>query len=476
MAANTAEFSVSVNAYGDSGETRPKDEQAIVMNIDKDTPVKTYILELNNHINDPKSFLYGSRISRERLCVVLASAAQAELLVEKVGAINVNNVEVRIDYFVKKAVKVIISNAGYGVSNSAIKKFLTKDCKIRTTSSVSELKSNMGQDLNDTWNMKSFRRVVYIHPEDVHKIPSKPIKFYTPAVGYNVFFELDVPKCFNCKSPGHFAASCTEERKSETIKTINANISPSQNGRESPFVIDDDDNSSSSNVNTGVNVNKQLFHDDINQKVIRSASDTQSIESEQESKKKVTQESFTSQIAVFNEETMETNFDASQAGIFKRPLDTDSQSCSGSSISATNVTKEKSKSTRTAPKKVSKKPRVEQEFTGDDLRFKISSLLENARSYIEATRESHSLNFEKFVELVVKSSSLCREERRKVISGYTRNHSEFIDLLTKVHTLVGGRGIKSRLTAIKKAMESPNCRDGLEYSSELSSFSESEHE
>lgn len=208
MAARSAANVVYVKDLTDPDEVRPKDEQAIVFEIEKDVPVRAYIEELNKHINDPKSFLYASRISGNRMCVVLATATQAKKLVEEVGAIKINGKTSNIKFFIEKSVKIIISNAGYGISNSALKRYLTKFRQITTLSSVSEFRTNMGQENRDTYDIRSFRRFVYILPRDVNKLPTEPIIFATDQAIHNVFFEVDSPKCFLCKNTGHFQVNC----------------------------------------------------------------------------------------------------------------------------------------------------------------------------------------------------------------------------------------------------------------------------
>ena len=200
MAGKAAEVIVNVKEYSDPLELQklPKDDQAIVFSAEKDVPIRTYVEKLNEHVKDPKSFLYGSRITGDRMSIVLSSAELARKLVEEVGAINVEGKIVQLKYFIAKSVKVIISNANYGISNSALKKFLTKNCGIRTASSVAEFKVNMGNENKDVFQMKSYRRYVYIHPEDVNKLPKGPVKFLNGENGANVFFELDAPKCFLC--------------------------------------------------------------------------------------------------------------------------------------------------------------------------------------------------------------------------------------------------------------------------------------
>lgn len=199
---------VSVQSLTDPTENRPKDDQAIVITIQKDISNLTYCDELNKYIKDDKSFLYVSRISGDRLCVVFKEAEQAAMLVDQVGYIMVNNNKVLIKYLVAKSVKVVISNVGYGISNSCLKRYLTNTCKIRTSSSVSELKAYVHPEGARYNGVSSFRRAVYIHPDDVNLLPKKPVKFMTGSIGFNVFFDIDKPNCFLCASTEHFRKDC----------------------------------------------------------------------------------------------------------------------------------------------------------------------------------------------------------------------------------------------------------------------------
>lgn len=251
MASYPADFYVPVQSFSDPTEVRPKDEQAIVLPICRDTPNKIYVQKINEHIRDPKSFLYVYRISGERLCVVLKEASQAAMLVEQIQSITVDDVEVPMKFFIAKSVKVIISNAGYGITNSALKRFLTHLRKIRTASSVSELKANVVPE-DEEFDARSSRRVVYIHPEDVDKLPKGPVRFYTGSHYSHVFFEVDSPKCFLCSEPGHFRNSCPKNK--ENLETSNeeaqTQVTPAvgkvdpllnQDSRITPALTPDDD-------------------------------------------------------------------------------------------------------------------------------------------------------------------------------------------------------------------------------------------
>lgn len=181
---------------------RPKDDQALVFNAKKDVPIKDYIEELNNIILDPKSFLFGSHISKDRICMILASADLATQLVDKVEKILVHGEEVSLRYLVAKPVKILIYNAMHDISNFTLKKLLVKNCGVRTFSCVAEFKTSMDPDKNDLWNMKSIRRYVYIDPDDVKKLSKGLVRFVTPKEKepQMIFFELDSPKCFFLRS------------------------------------------------------------------------------------------------------------------------------------------------------------------------------------------------------------------------------------------------------------------------------------
>lgn len=97
--------SVSVLSYSDPSETRPKDAQAIVFPISRDIPNETYIEELNKYVKND-----------DRMCFVLEKPEHAAYLVDNVRTIKINNNDVTLKYLVAKSVKIIISNAGYGVT------------------------------------------------------------------------------------------------------------------------------------------------------------------------------------------------------------------------------------------------------------------------------------------------------------------------------------------------------------------------
>lgn len=200
-------FSQVSRTYSEVSENRPKSNQAIIIELlnNREISNEKYIDALLEIVK-VEEITHISRISRNRLCVYLTSASKATQLVEENKFLKVENEEVKINYRVAKSIKVIISNADASITNTAIKRFLTNVCGIRTASSVSELKinNNMGK-LN---NVFTFRRVVYIHPEDVSKLPGSR-QFRGDGLTCNVFFSTGNPKCFICSSEEHLAKECS---------------------------------------------------------------------------------------------------------------------------------------------------------------------------------------------------------------------------------------------------------------------------
>lgn len=473
MAAATAVYYVSTQEYNDPAEPRPKDDQVIVFDARKDVPIKDYIEELNKIIADPKSFLYGSRISNDRICVVLASADQAKLLVEDVGKIVVNSEVVLLKYFVAKAVKIIISNALHDISNTLLKKYLVKNCGIRTLSSVAEFKTNMGPEKNDSWCMKSYRRFVYIHPDDVSKIPKGPVKFVTPHAAYNVFFELDTPRCFNCSQPGHFRANCPQNLD-DSKKAEEARIDDDK--RE---ILEKDESSSAKVVNSGADVNAPASFATL---FTQRASVQQKGTQLSPSVPYILPGSSANVHPSDSTQSKGPNLNAHDSKnesllTFKRPLSSTSSEKSVFSNSRENLKSldiNQETNTTNLVKKVNKKRRLLEKKNLQERISSVTSSLESARAHIDASQTHNNIDYDKFLELLIKSCTSEPSERRSIVLSYHFDSSNLSKLITEVHGIVSGRGTKKKLTALKKAVENAPSEFSEETGSDTSQVSDSE--
>lgn len=397
---------VSVQSLTDPLEIRPKDDQAIVIQIDKDVPNLTYCDELNKYINDEKSFLYVSRISGDRLCVVFKEATQTKQLVEQVRLITVNNIQVPVKFLVAKSIKVIIANAGYGISNSTLKKYITNTCKIRTSSSVSELKAYVDSGGSRFNGASSFRRVIYIHPDDAHKLLNRPVKFTTGAIGFNVFFDIDKPKCFLCSSLEHFKKDCpqnNEENEKNKNDISYSKITSLSVGKEEILRPDGTSNASSL-ISSCIEISDQ---DDLAQKgeINKLADHSKLPPIQQQNEPILRKEKFVPNISIENLSRNES--DNSPSEITKRALSDSSSETSNlensfltqeeESIHSDHEFKFVENKRKSHNKKIKKEDKSAQERYSS-----ITSSLEPARSTIDDTSEKHKLKFNLFVELLVK--------------------------------------------------------------------------
>lgn len=463
---------ISVQAYGDPSEVRLSDDQAIFMPIKKDVPNKTYLDKLNAHIKDDKSFIYASRISGDRLCVVFSSASHAKLLVEQIGFIIVENEPVPIKYLVAKSVKVYISNAGYGISNSALKKYLTKDCKIHTSSSVSELKANVDPHDNKVYGyLKSFRRVVYIHPEDVTKLPKTPVKFYTTSIGYNVFFEIDSPKCFNCQQKDHFMANCPNLKEKYQQNTNDDDFENSSGinnleNKSDKHEIENFEKRSSEKLSSGQN--QEVYNSkQVNKKLDNAAQDDVA------SQINSTTTALLPSSVDSNLPSSNLNLNLEYSHVLKTPVKRPLPKSTGSIISngscdfvvptplgehsdlakKEKLTPYKKKNRLSQEEKSNKNSQNKKIILDGERTFQISSGIEPARPYIEASFSNHKLTFDKVVNLIMEATKAPRDQRKKIVSQFSKDSSAILDLLLKIHGTVKGKGIKSKITCITKILD-----------------------
>lgn len=82
-----------------------------------------------------------------------------------------------------------------------------------------------------------------------------------------------------------------------------------------------------------------------------------------------------------------------------------------------------------------------------------ATVLEPARAFIEATSVSHGSNFAKTVELICMTAAAKKCEKGTVASSCTYETIKLIQLLTNLHGIVAGKGIKSKISSIKRMLK-----------------------
>lgn len=202
----------------------PKMNQAIVMNSIDGIKQIQYIIALSK-ITDATNIISASRISNNRFCVFFKNQQITNDIINKHSAIFVDNIEVPIRKLINPAKRIILSNVYPAIPNKSIIEAI-ETFGIKITSPITALKA--GFPLDKFAHITSFRRQLYISPEDFPKLPGS-IVIVLENTSYRIFITDDIVTCFLCKKPGHVSSSCkmiyTTPPLTENMDTSNGQTS-----------------------------------------------------------------------------------------------------------------------------------------------------------------------------------------------------------------------------------------------------------
>jgi len=189
----------------------PKKEQAIVLNTINDIPQLEYIKALGK-ITSTKKISFASRISNNRFCVYFTDKSTVDELIQNFSCITINEHQIPFRRLVNPAKRFIISNAHPIIPHDVINEYLIL-CGIRTLSQISFLKAGFQDELA---HISSFRRQVYIHPDDIANVPgSIVIRF--DNTDFRIFINDDTLTCYTCKQTGYTSNSCKNNPKNTYV-------------------------------------------------------------------------------------------------------------------------------------------------------------------------------------------------------------------------------------------------------------------
>ncbi|CAI6346072.1 unnamed protein product [Macrosiphum euphorbiae] len=193
----------------------PKMNQAIVLySIDGVRQVE-YITAISK-LTEPSNIIAASRISKNRFCIFFKNETIANNLVENHAHIEIDSNIIPIRKLINPSKRIILSNVYPSIPDGIIISAL-QDAGIRLTSNVSPLRAGFASE--EFSHITSFRRQVYINPDDANLVPSTiPINFEN--IIFHIFPTDDTVTCFRCKQTGHISSSCTNQMQS----TINNNL------------------------------------------------------------------------------------------------------------------------------------------------------------------------------------------------------------------------------------------------------------
>ncbi|KAF0755780.1 DNA replication licensing factor MCM4-like [Aphis craccivora] len=165
----------------------------------------------------PANIISTSRISKNRFCIFFNNQNTANELVKNHQKIVVNNEEITIRKLINPFKRITLSNVYPVIPDNTIIKAL-HEIGVRTTSAVFPLRTVSSSELFA--HVTSFRRQIYINPEDHYKLPGSLV-IKQEETSFHIFITDDTLTCFVCNQNGHIFSSCryNTEINLETNKT-----------------------------------------------------------------------------------------------------------------------------------------------------------------------------------------------------------------------------------------------------------------
>jgi len=190
--------------------TFPKKDQAIILNTINEIPQIEYVKAFSK-ITPPKNIIFASRISNNRFCIYFRDKITVDELIQNYSYIIVNENQIPFRRLVNPAKRYIISNAHPIIPHEVITEHLLLE-NIKTLSPITFLKAGFQDELA---HISSFRRQVYIHPDDTENVPGSLIIKYENT-DFRIFLTDDTLICYICKQSGHTSNHCKKEPNTMT--------------------------------------------------------------------------------------------------------------------------------------------------------------------------------------------------------------------------------------------------------------------
>lgn len=196
----------------------PDKEQAIVLNTANTIQLQEYIKAIGSLVH-PKSILFASRISNNRICIYLSSKDLVNSFLKKHQEIKIGDERIHIRRLVTPAQRLVLSNVCPTIPHNLLENHL-KEIGLKLISPLSFLRINT----NDTAysHIYSFRRQIYISPNDDVIIPESFLVNFENT-SYRIFLSSEGLACFKCKQSGHIATQCPTQ-SANSAEIINAEI------------------------------------------------------------------------------------------------------------------------------------------------------------------------------------------------------------------------------------------------------------
>lgn len=378
----------------------PTKEQAIILDSIEGVPIKDYVSAIGGLIG-PNNIRFVSRISNNRVCMYLASKEIADTLIEANSNITVGNNSLVIRPLLTKNKRIILSNVCPIIPHHILLQELNK-IHVKTSSAISFIRAGISEP--GFAHIMSFRRQVYVHPDEVNKLPES-LKIEYDNTTYWIYLSTDSVSCFICKQQGHLAKHCPEN-------------------------ITEIDNSSSESAPTVINQTTN-----INDSAFPPLEPVGKIQS-----------SPLSFVKTRNTKRALSDTSSSQTSLPKVSPDTSLPNDPNSS------------GVLTAPLKntvTRKKPKRDASLSFSSTDDQLEQLILPLKEILSTESKTYSLDYIQFKSFLEKTKG--SSDINEIAREYTDNNDDIISILRNTYPLLKERSIKNRFTRLIKKLSPIEC-------------------
>lgn len=201
----------------------PKKEQGIILGVIDGLRLSDYVIAVGNIIG-PRHILFASRISNNRISIYLSSKEAAENFATNHPIIQINDHNVNVRRLLTPTRRIILSNVCPSIPHNTLENAL-RNLGFNLTSTTTFIRAGIPGD--QYGHVLSFRRQVYVTPDDSIQLPST-ILVNHEDLNYRIFLSYDQLACFICKAAGHIANQCPIQQTSPSTTQNEQSTSTTQ--------------------------------------------------------------------------------------------------------------------------------------------------------------------------------------------------------------------------------------------------------
>jgi len=385
--------------------TLPKKEHAIVFDSVDNIPQIEYIIAISK-LTSPKNIKFASRITNNRFCIYLNDKNTVDFLVDNHPYIIINShTTIKIRRLINPAKRIIISHVSPDIPNEYIISHLEYH-KIQILSPITHINARF--NIPELAHIISFRRQVYIKPDDFEKLP-KSILINLENTSHRIFLDDDSIHCFLCKRKGHTTKQC----KNTPAEAINTNIN------ENVCYT-----SANTNVDTSTNT------------ISQTSTQTPLLEDP------FPIETSSNAITVLTPNTIDVKKRPALSSTSSNPTNNPLTSKSPTQDNISKETTSKPNTTKT-PQPATKKLKRNQSI--ENIVLKLDEILEPTKPKFEEI-PNKKINYEQFKFII--ENSLGVPNPASILDDFNITCLEMFEVIEKIKPTINTPGIKNRLTRL----------------------------